>query len=207
VLRVTIKDQQFSISPSFWLLKIDFVLCPFTMNSTFKITSAANQLDIIHYTVPPAVKPRRQQAPRPQEVILEKCSLPDLTPNSLFDEPGESFNNLKSPTSNLAESPGGGCEILDPSTLEANFLELESTCESLFQEPVYLALLNTSLISYVPTAKDSSSKGESTQYSPIGVESIQSSAQEIPSAGSDTLEEPPKNLNMMDIQSTQVSSW
>lgn len=174
------------------------------MNSTFKITSAANHLDIIHYTVPPAVKPRRQQAPRPQEVILEKCSLPNLTPNSLFDEPGESVNNPKSPTSNFAESHGGGCEILDPSTLEANFLETESTGENPFQKPVYLALLDTSLISHVSTAKESSSKGESTQYSPIGVGSIQSLAQKTSSAGSDVLEEPPKNSTMMGIQSTPV---
>lgn len=174
------------------------------MNSTFKITSAADQLDIIHYTVPPAVKPRRQQAPRLQEVIVEKCSLPALTPNSLFDEPGESVNNLKSLTSNLAEPHGGGCEILGPSTLEADFPELESTGEHRFQEPVYLALLNTSLISYVPTAKESSFKGESTHYSPIGAESIQSSAQQTSSAGPDVLEEPPKNSTMKGIQSTPV---
>ncbi|KAK5065425.1 hypothetical protein LTR84_001263 [Exophiala bonariae] len=174
------------------------------MNSTFKITSAANQLDIIHYTVPPAVKPRRQQVPRPQEVMLQKCSLPDLTPNSLFDEPGESVNNPKSPTSNFADSPGAGCENLDSSTLEANFLESESTGENLFQKPVYLALLDTSLISHVSTAKESSSKGESTQYSPIGVGSIQSLAQKISSADLDVLEEPRKNSTMMGIQSTPV---
>lgn len=114
------------------MLKNDFVLRPSTMNSTFKITSAANQLDIIHYTVPPAVKQRRQQAPRPQEVILEKCSLPDLTPNSLFDERGESVNELKSPPSHFAESHGGGYDILDPSTVGASFLELESTGKTLF---------------------------------------------------------------------------
>jgi hypothetical protein len=102
------------------------------MNSTFKITSATDQLDIIQYTVPPPAKPRRPQAPRQQEVMLEKCSLPNLIPNSLFDEPSESASHFESSRSKLADSRGSGYEILDPSTSDANLLEVEFTGENLF---------------------------------------------------------------------------
>ena len=44
------------------------------------------QLNIVAYTGPPPPKPKRLPAPPRQEEIMEKYSLPDLAPNSVFDE-------------------------------------------------------------------------------------------------------------------------
>lgn len=110
-----------------------------TMNSTFKITSGGNQLDIIQYTAPPPAKPRRRQVLQHQDLMLEKCSLPDLTPNSLFDAPGETGGNSEVPVSSRAVSPDGVREIPGPSISEAGIVNLEFAGEDLFVVSASLA--------------------------------------------------------------------
>ena len=58
----------------------------FAMNPSFKFMPAPAQFDIIHYTAPPVAKPRRPQASQRRKATTERYSLPDLTPNSLFDQ-------------------------------------------------------------------------------------------------------------------------
>jgi len=64
--------------------------------------------------------------------MLKKYLLPNLSPNSLFNEPNESASYFKAPRSSLTNSPNSGCEILNPLIAEANLLELEFISKNLF---------------------------------------------------------------------------
>ena len=81
---LAIKGQDSSPSGPSEVLYSTLIL--FGMNSTFKVAQSGCQLNIVPYTGPPPPKPKRLQAPPRREAIVEEYSLPDLPPDSVFDQ-------------------------------------------------------------------------------------------------------------------------
>lgn len=107
-------------------------LIPFAMNSTFKVTPAGTKFDIIHYTGPPTLKPRGSQVSQRREAIPEKCSLPDLAPNSLFDELDGIQAQSGIPDPAHTASLDGAYDISSPSTGDVGVVGLKFTGRNIF---------------------------------------------------------------------------
>ena len=123
---------------------------PFAMNSTFKVTPAGAQFNIIQYTAPPPSKPRRPQGSQRREAIPERCSLPDLAPNSLFDDLDGLQAQSGIPDSVHAPSLDDVYEISSPSTPDAGIVDLNLAGKNTFTNPTGLPQFLGLSADYIP---------------------------------------------------------
>ncbi|OQU95654.1 hypothetical protein CLAIMM_01836 [Cladophialophora immunda] len=115
------------------------------MNSTFKVTPAVTPFDIIQYRGPPCPKPRRTHTSRQQGTLPEKYSLPDLAPNSCFDEFDHPENQRATPELADATSLDSAGEVSLPSTPDNALADLDFTVE----RPDYEVIPDESALSEV----------------------------------------------------------
>ncbi|KIW86579.1 uncharacterized protein Z519_12810 [Cladophialophora bantiana CBS 173.52] len=132
------------------------------MNSTFQAKLADRQPDNFrHYTYPPPLKPKRTQVSRGREAIPEKCPLPDLVPNSLFDELDDAQIQPMIPGSTHATSLNDAREISSPSTPDAALLNLNLIAE----KPGCEAMTEKSVLGEVEIEDSQQSTSGRTLYS------------------------------------------